>query len=108
MTDSYMPLQRQPSRKSKKMRTVKAIMSPYHFEQLCIEARARVMTPEVLVRALLEHILRDGLVEAVLDDAKPAPTDDYNAADDFAKSIDLAYETIRERKAAGGKGWEPP
>ena len=34
--------------------------------------------------------------------------DDYNAEDDFAKSIDLAYEAIRARKAAGGKGWEPP
>ena len=33
---------------------------------------------------------------------------EYDAADDFAKSIDLAYETIRARKAAGGKGWEPP
>jgi len=34
--------------------------------------------------------------------------DDYNAEDDFARSIDLAYEAIRERMAAGGKGWEPP
>ena len=30
---------------------------------------------------------------------------DYNAEDDFAKSIDWAYEHIRERKAKGGKGW---
>jgi hypothetical protein len=29
----------------------------------------------------------------------------YNAEDDFAKSIDEAYRVIRERKAAGGKGW---
>jgi hypothetical protein len=34
--------------------------------------------------------------------------DDYNATDDFAKSIDEAYRVIRQRKAAGGKGWEPP
>ena len=67
MTDSYLPLQRQPMRKSKKMRTIKAIMTPVYFEQLQIEARARVMTPEVLVRALLEHILRDDLIEAVID-----------------------------------------
>jgi N6-adenosine-specific RNA methylase IME4 len=32
----------------------------------------------------------------------------YNATDDFAKSIDEAYRAIRERKANGGKGWEPP
>ena len=31
----------------------------------------------------------------------------YNAQDDFAKSLDVAYETIRERKSAGGPGWEP-
>jgi len=32
----------------------------------------------------------------------------YDAEDDFARSIDEAYRVIRERKAAGGKGWEPP
>jgi RNA polymerase subunit RPABC4/transcription elongation factor Spt4 len=31
--------------------------------------------------------------------------DDYDANDDFAKSIDEAYRVIRERKAQGGKGW---
>jgi N6-adenosine-specific RNA methylase IME4 len=30
---------------------------------------------------------------------------EYNADDDFARSIDEAYAAIRERKAAGGKGW---
>jgi DNA modification methylase len=37
-----------------------------------------------------------------------AAVNDYNATDDFAKSIDEAYRVIRERKAAGGKGWTPP
>lgn len=32
----------------------------------------------------------------------------YNGEDDFAKSIDEAYREIRERVAAGGKGWTPP
>jgi hypothetical protein len=31
--------------------------------------------------------------------------DQYDGADDFAKSIDECYRVIRERKAAGGKGW---
>ena len=31
----------------------------------------------------------------------------YDGQDDFAKSLDVAYESIRERKAAGGPGWEP-
>jgi N6-adenosine-specific RNA methylase IME4 len=30
---------------------------------------------------------------------------DYDGADDFARSIDECYRVIRERKAAGGKGW---
>ena len=34
-------------------------------------------------------------------------TDKFDPVDDFAKSLDVAYETIRERKAAGGPGWEP-
>jgi N6-adenosine-specific RNA methylase IME4 len=33
--------------------------------------------------------------------------DGYDAADDFGKSIDACYEAVRERKAAGGPGWEP-
>jgi hypothetical protein len=32
-------------------------------------------------------------------------SDDYDASDDFARSIDEAYRIIRERKANGGKGW---
>jgi GcrA cell cycle regulator len=31
--------------------------------------------------------------------------DDYNATDDFARSIDECYREIRARKAQGGKGW---
>jgi hypothetical protein len=31
----------------------------------------------------------------------------YDAADDFAKSLDVAYSAIRERQAAGGPGWTP-
>jgi hypothetical protein len=36
---------------------------------------------------------------------KEPPPDDYDAVDDFARSIDEAYRVIRERKANGGKGW---
>jgi DNA (cytosine-5)-methyltransferase 1 len=31
--------------------------------------------------------------------------DDYDASNDFARSIEEAYRVIRERKANGGKGW---
>ena len=31
----------------------------------------------------------------------------YNFEDDFRKSIDLCYEVIRARKAAGGSPWVP-
>jgi hypothetical protein len=34
-----------------------------------------------------------------------AQHDDYNAADDFSRSIDECYRAIRERKAKGGPGW---
>ena len=30
---------------------------------------------------------------------------DYNATDDFTRSIEEAYRVIRERKANGGPGW---
>lgn len=45
----------------------------------------------------------------ITDDAPLfAAVDEYDGTDDFARSIDEAYRVIRERKAAGGKGWEPP
>jgi hypothetical protein len=31
----------------------------------------------------------------------------YDAADDFAKSLEEGYRVIRERVAAGGPGWTP-
>lgn len=31
----------------------------------------------------------------------------YDGTNDFAKSLDVGYAAIRERMAAGGKGWEP-
>jgi hypothetical protein len=38
-----------------------------------------------------------------------SPVDDkpYDGRDDFAKSLGVAYSSVRERKAAGGAGWEP-
>jgi hypothetical protein len=36
------------------------------------------------------------------DEAPP-----YDAAADFAGSLDDCYAAVRERVAAGGKGWEP-
>ena len=47
--------------------------------------------------------------------AKGAPIDpgplftwrEYNATEDFAESLNEAYQAIRERVAAGGPGWEP-
>jgi N6-adenosine-specific RNA methylase IME4 len=34
-----------------------------------------------------------------------APAADYDANDDFARSIDACYAAVRERKAKGGPGW---
>ncbi len=32
---------------------------------------------------------------------------DYNATDDFAQSINAAYDAVRERVRNGGKPWNP-
>jgi hypothetical protein len=39
--------------------------------------------------------------------AHEAQDESYNAADDFAGSLDDCYAAVRARKAQGGKGWEP-
>jgi hypothetical protein len=55
-------------------------------------------------------IYANGRVEGLDDKGKcivinRIPRQQYNFADDFAKSIDFAYDHIRKRKANGGKGW---
>ena len=68
------------------------------------------------LRPLLDFALESGIADEIGVDAmfaivskafEPEPHD-YDAADDFTKSIELCYDEIRARKAAGGKGWEPP
>jgi hypothetical protein len=36
-----------------------------------------------------------------------ATSSDYNAADDFERSINECYRAVRERMANGGLGWSP-
>ena len=39
--------------------------------------------------------------------ARQIVRDDFDAIDDFTKSLEEAYRAIRERKANGGEGWIP-
>ena len=39
--------------------------------------------------------------------AGEAQGESYDAADDFSRSLDDCYRAVRERVAAGGKGWVP-
>jgi hypothetical protein len=39
--------------------------------------------------------------------AAHAQDEPYDAADDFARSLDDCYRAIRERVARGGEGWRP-
>jgi len=50
-------------------------------------------------RALAEAVAVDEVIALRAQD-KP-----YDAADDFSRSLDACYAAIRERVAAGGKGW---
>jgi hypothetical protein len=40
-------------------------------------------------------------------DEQLGPEPPYDADEDFAKSIDVAYEAVRERVANGGPPWTP-
>jgi hypothetical protein len=57
--------------------------------------------------AQLGRILHEAAKRDVnqLDLFKAKIAGDYNAEDDFARSIDDCYAAVRERKAQGGKGW---
>ena len=50
----------------------------------------------------------DGFSTGVLDTPVEEQPDEYQARADFAKSLEVAYQAIRERVARGGPGWEPP
>jgi len=66
MTDAL--LQRPPLRKLKRMRSIRVLLMPVYFERLVWAARARGMTADRLAHILLEHVLRDDLIKAILDD----------------------------------------
>ena len=59
------------------------------------------------LRAANELFLRL-LHEQAVEQRRQQHRVEYWPEDDFARSIDEAYRVIRERVAAGGKGWEPP
>lgn len=67
-------------------------VEPKYFDIACRRIQAAVDAPDLFV-----------------EQPKPATQEafDYQPRDDFAKSVDAAYDAIRERKAAGGEGWEP-
>ena len=56
---------------------------------------------------IADEIGADAMFELVHKTFNETIDDYYNGEDDFAKSIDWAYEQIRKRKAEGGPGWEP-
>ena len=50
---------------------------------------------------------KTGETDAVVITVRAATSDDYDAQDDFAKSLEVGYAAIRKRKGRGGPGWEP-
>jgi hypothetical protein len=62
--------------------------------------------PEIIGRAIMSY--DNWKTTNPADEWLGPEPDDYDADDDFTRSIDEAYRVIRARKAAGGKGWEPP
>jgi len=66
------------------------------FDRFQAIAKARGITKGALLRELVHAFV-----------APQVSRETYDATDDFARSIDEAYRVIRERKANGGKGWEP-
>jgi hypothetical protein len=62
---------------------------------------------EAIKRMVRDRAQRLGAAVAVASPWR-APSRPYDAADDFSRSLDDCYRAVRERVAAGGKGWEPP
>jgi hypothetical protein len=76
----------------------------------CLTATKARMTIQTISRntAMGERPPRDTPIATefeIVEDSPLEPVGQYDPADDFAKSIDFAYDHIRKRKANGGKGW---
>ena len=67
------------------------------FDRFAAIAKARGITKGALLREVVHAFV-----------TPQVSRETYDANDDFGKSIEEAYRVIRERKANGGKGWEPP
>jgi hypothetical protein len=49
-------------------RTFRITLSPKNFHELCAAAERRNMPPEIFLREAIELMLRDRLIDAVMDD----------------------------------------
>jgi hypothetical protein len=65
---------------------------------------------KVVRQAIREGNRKAAKYEQAMWEARRADlqADDYDAGDDFSRSLDDCYAAIRARIRVGGKGWEPP
>jgi hypothetical protein len=76
--------------------------------EIGVPVRRRVLVPETIPAEpspYPQQPKRDAPAEQPVTLPEKVPADDYNATDDFARSIEEAYRVIRERKQNGGPGW---
>jgi hypothetical protein len=53
---------------SRRGSTIRVVLSPNDFRELCLCADRRSMTPDLFLREIVHLMLRDRLVDAVIDD----------------------------------------
>ena len=90
---------------------VRQICEPDFYHRVQFPRAIKTLEPDerqILLRKLVRYwnALSNDLRIEFLSEVALLPAD-YDGKADFAKSIELAYALIRERKANGGKGWEP-
>jgi hypothetical protein len=90
---------------------VRQICEPDFYNRVQFPRAIKTLEPDerqILLRKLVRYwnALSNDLRIEFLSEVALLPAD-YDGKADFAKSIELAYALIRERKANGGKGWEP-
>jgi hypothetical protein len=74
--------------------------------EIGVPVRRRVLVPQTVPdEPSVEPPKTKPPAEQPATEPEKEPAGDYNATDDFARSIDEAYRVIRERKQNGGPGW---
>lgn len=88
-----------------------SIIAAETTERVCCAIEINPAYVDVAIRRWENYTGRKAVLESgqrTFEAVRAERIDGYNARDDLSKSVDVAYEAVRDRVEAGGPGYVPP